>query len=82
MTLSGNFGQKQLFLKVFLDFFSTDTLRSAEVFCVDFSAIRRFLRAIKNQYRAIFLFFFIQRGDPYDLRGGPNVPSPLKMVEK
>ena len=51
ITLSGNFGRKQSFLlRVFLDFFSTDTLQSAEVFCVDFSALRRFFAAIRIKY--------------------------------
>ena len=53
----------------FMIFFGNATLQRAEVFCVEFSASRRFFRAIKNSFFWQFFRFFIIRGDPCDLGG-------------
>ena len=59
-------------LAVFLDFFRISTLQRAEVFCVAFSASRRFIWAIKKKYLMIFIFHFC--------KGGPLLGQFLKKT--
>ena len=43
--------------------------------------IRTLLLSYQNPLSDNFFCFFTHWGDPYDLRGGQNVPAPLKLVE-
>ena len=69
-----------LFFRSLSWFFRNQTLLGAVVFCVAFSASRRFFWAIKNCFWATFHIFII-RGDPCEL-GGQKVTRHGKKVQK
>ena len=81
MTIFGDFGQKLIFFEVFLKNFRNSTLQRDEVFCIDFSASRRFLWATKNHYLTIFPIFH-HKGGPLWFRGGKNLRQPINVVKK